>query len=327
MLRRLPTEGFTFTYFKDRFALALLSYFVGEGRSVRDVKSSRYARLLENQTVKELTRMLPNGRLTADALDGIWSSDSHEFVLTFGTYGHDDSHRACQTSRAGMNFVLQVNFPDAHDRDLVRMLSPGNIDFTLQRDTDHPISEVRRTMAWVRIDIDFCSGEALIEEVQNDWIRTALARRALAETLINEVDGIVRFRQFTNGAQCVPRDFLYYTDRVLRPFGKIWSEATLAAAIWVLADVLGIKRIFYHTPASGAVLKDLDDAPLSLYTDLPRRFCFGEVYECPDFLACDMSAISDEQVAAASKRDAAKDRVAVAGRRTSQIPFYLLDMN
>ena len=60
----------------------------------------------------------------------------------------------------------------------------------------------------------------------------------------------------------------------------------LAAAVWFLRSELGLKRIFYYTFDTGNELKRLacDKPPRSLYTDLPRRFCFRRTHNGPLFL-------------------------------------------
>jgi hypothetical protein len=66
-----------------------------------------------------------------------------------------------------------------------------------------------------------------------------------------------------------------------------WAEAMLAATIWFLREELGIKTIFYHTFDSGCRLKGIEDTlpPRSLYTVLPKKFCFEETDRLPGFLA------------------------------------------
>ena len=48
-----------------------------------------------------------------------------------------------------------------------------------------------------------------------------------------------------------------------------------------------MRKIYYHTHASGARLKDIGHGrlpPKSVYTDLPRQFCFQEIEEGPGFV-------------------------------------------
>ncbi len=79
-----------------------------------------------------------------------------------------------------------------------------------------------------------------------------------------------------------------YREETLRRHGRYWAEYTLHAALWFVCEELGIRRIWYHTFESGLALKDIrySHPPRSLYTTLPRRFCFQQVAGWPAFLAC-----------------------------------------
>ncbi|MEM6335100.1 MAG: hypothetical protein AAF752_00940, partial [Bacteroidota bacterium] len=43
-------------------------------------------------------------------------------------------------------------------------------------------------------------------------------------------------------------------------------------------------RIYFHTDAGGRQLKPMANPPRSLYSRLPRRFCFTETETAPTFL-------------------------------------------
>ena len=60
----------------------------------------------------------------------------------------------------------------------------------------------------------------------------------------------------------------------------------LWAAISFLREEIGIDHIFYHSAESGRLLKHIQGGlpPYSLYSDLPRRFCFALSPEVPVFL-------------------------------------------
>lgn len=66
------------------------------------------------------------------------------------------------------------------------------------------------------------------------------------------------------------------------------------AAMVFLRDELGLRRIYYQTAESGPLLKRIGGMtpPLSLYTDLPRRFCFQKTSEPPAFIEQDRHAVS-----------------------------------
>ena len=63
----------------------------------------------------------------------------------------------------------------------------------------------------------------------------------------------------------------------------------LAATLWFLYVELGIQRIYYHAYESGCVLKHINSTkpPRSLYTELPRKFCFEKTTQAPEFLLQD----------------------------------------
>ena len=144
----------------------------------------------------------------------------------------------------------------------------------------HPVSQGKdRTLAWSRIDIDLARDEALIEEIQTDWIREALKARRRAEKYCGSI--------LLYGDRVISDKVKKYVDVVLAPHIKVWDEAMLAATIWFLREEIGISRIYYHTHESGAALKRINycKPPRSLYTKLPKRFCFKETDERPAMFA------------------------------------------
>lgn len=60
----------------------------------------------------------------------------------------------------------------------------------------------------------------------------------------------------------------------------------LAAAVDFIVDELGLRRIYFHSYETGKALKRCNP-PRSLYTDIPRKFCFQNITEAPFFLAED----------------------------------------
>ena len=78
-----------------------------------------------------------------------------------------------------------------------------------------------------------------------------------------------------------------YQQTLLARHAAVWDEAMLSATLFFLREELGIRHIYYHTHASGQWLKRIRDRlpPRSLYTELPRRFCFRETDALPGFLA------------------------------------------
>ncbi|MBI1904855.1 MAG: hypothetical protein HYS20_01240 [Rhodocyclales bacterium] len=86
--------------------------------------------------------------------------------------------------------------------------------------------------------------------------------------------------------------YSYYKDRyglqLLRyaPHRALWDEAMLSAALFFIREQLGIARVWMHTPESGLLLKRIRHGapPRSIYSTLPRRFCFEPTRELPAFL-------------------------------------------
>jgi hypothetical protein len=287
----LPKGRTLYHYFKDRYALQLLSWFVGEGRTVREVKTSPFARLLQRPTARDCIARLGGGRLTRLDLEGVWPARPEAFVLTLGTWGRRRVPRRWgrgyyQTSRPGVNLVLQMNFCNRHEQEYAKLaVEEGRRPFEC---FSHPIHQNgRRTLAWARLDLDLGAGEALIEEIQSDWVRDALYYRGLCDPSGPSAADVEPARY---GFGCGIRRLRRYLDRFCAQFLPIWDEAMLSAAIWFLRRELGVRRIFYHTFASGNVLKRIrwSHPPRSLYTRLPRRFCFRVVDTGPGFLAAQL---------------------------------------
>jgi hypothetical protein len=80
---------------------------------------------------------------------------------------------------------------------------------------------------------------------------------------------------------------LRYLDEVLAPYAQVWDQAMLSATLRFLREELGIRRIWYHGWESGNALKGIEPdsaPPRSLYTRLPRQFCFSETSTFPRML-------------------------------------------
>ena len=283
----LPTGRTLFPYFKDRYALLLLAWLVGEeGRSIRDIKASPYRRLLGKPAVREICARAGERRLTSGMLRSAWPPRHRTYRLTLGVWERDPRYRFWnQMSRSGAQLVLQLNFSQSHNREYRRLVKPrGGSPFAC---SDHPVLTGREeTLAWVRLDVDLAAGEALVEEIQCDWIRFGPLVLQIAEAIergecepwllewVGEFDGD-------------PSRVHRYLDEILPEFSTNWAEATLAATLWFLREELGVKRAFYHTHETGNRLKHLpleDSPPRSLYSKLPRSFCFEETDEVPELL-------------------------------------------
>ena len=270
----LPKGRTLFPYFKDGYALMLLSHFVGTGKPMREVKKSRFGGLLDKPVLKAPCRTLPGDRLTQDVLKSVWSDpDAYRiYRLTLSRWGpkkHWDQGYY-QTSRPGKNLVLQLNFSGRHNQPYRRLIRPSRSHpFRVRH---HPTSYRELTLAWARLDVDLGAGEALVEEVQNDWIRLALWWKYRLKNL-SRCSRPVRRRLLTNclGTPDADRGRLFrYVDEVLQPHIAVWDEAMLTATLRFLREDLGIRRIFYHTFDGGNRLKALRYAPQKSFIAGPQ---------------------------------------------------------
>ena len=273
LLSLLPAGRTLFTYGKDWYALSLLE--MGLGRSAPDqLRKTTLARLLEKPLVKSSLGTLGRKDFTAADLALLRPGESETYRLTASLFSG-----WTQTTRKGRdawNIVLQLNL-NGDDAGWIERVFPERRDDPFEW-TCHPIYRGRhRTLAWARIDLDWETGEALIEEIQNDRLREVSDRvkRIREQTLTT-----IRLR----GAEVDAGFVLRYWEERLRLSRKWWDEAMLCAAIRFIVNELGIRRIYYHSPVSGARLKRMNDAPVSLYSDLPRRFCFEKTDDLPAFI-------------------------------------------
>jgi hypothetical protein len=265
---RLPSARTLFYYFKDRYALMLLEEVVGQGRAVSELKTSRYGRLLQKPTVRKTLARIQGDRLARRDVQSIWQEPSLAYRLTLGQWpsrGEKWNRFWHQMGRPGVNLVLQMNLPQSHVRRMEQLLDE---DRGSLRSNGHPVASGQHfTLAWSRIDLDLERREALIEEIQSDWVRDVKFYRT-------DVDP-----EFAAGWKA-------YFNECLRPYDRLWSEAMLAATIWLLRSELGMRRIFYYTFATGNQFKWLSTSvpPRSLYATLPRQFCFRQTHNGPLFL-------------------------------------------
>jgi len=281
----LPKERTVFRYFKGRYAFMLLNNVIGEGVVVNKLRKSAFNGLLEKPEVKQALALAGQGVITPKILDSVWPEEFYCFILTLGKWG-TNCHRWDQTSRRGYNLVLQLNFSNQHDGVYNKMVKPEYE--SLLNNLSHPVLELedrtyfRETLAWSRIDLDFKHDSALIEEVQNDWLRES-------QYLLQDA----RYYQKTKGALAKwwgshgsLDDIVKYCEVVLKPYWKLWDEAMLAATIQLIRDELGIKNIYYHTKHTGYQVKSIKyrKPPRSVYSRLPGKFCFSKTNEAPEFL-------------------------------------------
>ncbi|MEJ2407579.1 MAG: hypothetical protein P8171_25615 [Candidatus Thiodiazotropha sp.] len=280
----LPRGRSLFHYGRYGYAPLLLSYLLQGEASISELRKRPYGKLLQTPLLKVALSQSGKRVLELSLLEAAYWCDTLPFVLTLDLF---DGHM--QTSRRGVNLVLQLNFSADHDREYVRLTKPGKQP--VLRSRGHPVMQpgqrelFRETLAWSRIDLEFASDEALIEEVQSDWVRSAAyvkrwighCRQCKAELPVwfqlgGDLDGIER-----------------YIDQVLAPYLSLWQEAMLSASIDFIYRELGIRTIYYHSHETGGVVQRIayGQAPQSLYSRLPKKFCLTRTAEGPEFLQGD----------------------------------------
>lgn len=272
----LPNGRTFFPYFQGRYAPLLLSWLFTEKHTIQEVKQSRYSGLLQKPPVKSILSVTGSNTLCIESLAHAWFEPHEQFLLTLGRWG-GESQQWQQTSRVGHNLVLQLNLHEGYRKQLDALL-PDELGFWLDS-IGHPVLEpgqqelFRQTLGWIRMDINLATGEALIEEIQSDWIRdvASLGRRIHNSTGHAQLQSFIAF--------------------LLERLNNIWDEALLCAALWFLREELGVTSIWYHTFSTGNKLKHIKytPPPKSLYSKLPRRFCFTETSVHPEFLLHDKS--------------------------------------
>ncbi len=277
----LPRGRTPFHYFADRYALLLLAWASGDGLPVRELRAGPFGRLLDKPLAREALASAGQGLALADYFAMYWRNPAQTFLLTLDIWNADHA-RHNQTSRGDANLVLQLNFSNQQESRIPE-IAGGRIDETLIC-WSHPVRKPepgrdaphRNTLAWARIDLDFDTGEALIEEIQNDWLRNA--ERAL--------HWMRRYRRAWGVSSEDIARFAAYHEQVLAPLRKLWSEAMLSATLWFIREELGLRSIWYHSADTGRRVKRIEYSapPRSLYSSLPRRFCFERIAEAPRML-------------------------------------------
>lgn len=285
ILACLSKDRTIFHYFRDRYALMLLKYFIGAGKPVSEIRHSVLSGLLNKPLLKDVLAHAGDGYVTPMHVNNYWAEDSYAFLLTVGVWSGLHP-KWDQTSRKGYNLVLQLNFTNQHDATYKSMVRPE--EEQMLNSHSHPVldtdarSYFRETLAWARIDMDFETNEALIEEVQSDWVRKAKYLQRSA-TAAEKTEGRSLRRWGVSGKA---ENIIDYCDRILAPYNRIWAEAMLAASVDFIRREMGINTIYYHSDTTGYKVKSIryDQPPRSLYSHLPRKFCFKSTNEAPDFL-------------------------------------------
>ena len=284
----LPTDRTLFHYFKDQYAVYSLQQYLMNATSndIHSIKQSRMKKLLDKPVLKDSLKNSGNGMLESAQLENLWPTQTEQYVLTLGKWGHKSRYDWSQTSRPGVNLVLQLNLSNQFE---TMFKAITGCDLNRMTTYYHPKSTKRSaTLAWARLDMDFNTGEILIEEIQSDLIRDleSIHQRALRASCGNGTHVYWHHHKLDR------KKIAIYCEQVIASQKKIWSEAMMAATLWFVHQELGFSNVYYHTFETGKVMKKINGCapPRSLYTDLPEKFCFQTTKQAPQFIANDPKA-------------------------------------
>ena len=276
-----------FRYFRDRYCIDLIEIEMTRRHQtemkVAELKACGLNRYVQKTIVADMLKRCANGFVSKCDLQAMWQANALPLLVEMAVWGNAERGWD-QTSRNQSNLTLRLNFDQQHDAQYQRLIEP-------RRDSGpfeywwHPINtHNRRTMSWVRMDIDFDTDEVLIEEIQNDWLRSSSAIWQHIQKARNKYPTVIP--QDINPDICGSFENLrYYVEVVLAPYRQIWAEASMLAALRFVHDELGISTVFYHSYETGIKLKRVvGKPPRSIYTQLPKRFGFTETHEPPELL-------------------------------------------
>lgn len=279
----LPTGRTLFRYAKDDYAFLLLRMMSGREPCIHKLRQTTARKLMEKPAVKPFLAACAGGTLAPDALpESRFSSEERCYRLSLDQWGGSNRRwRRDQVSRKGASLVLQMNLNRKQtDKLHATYTSEDSNPF---ENYSHPArSGDYPTLAWARLDFDLDTGEALIEELQTDLLRDFqwIAEKAYEA----KREGAKSFEKWGGTFNTARLIRCWETD--FSAERQHWQEAMLSAALRFLVFEIGMRRIFYHTETTGAFLKNIRGTkpPRSLYTELPKRFCFDETDTVPELL-------------------------------------------
>jgi len=285
----LPKERSLYSYYKDYYSLQLLEYFVGEGKKITDIRQSRYGKLLTKPVVKKMLAECGGNQLFPQNFERPHCNSHQFFSLTLDLWNASKADWT-QTSRRGWNLVLQLNFSNQHNSQYRKLVKP--VENQVLNASCHPVfrghgsSYFRETLAWARLDVDFDRDECLIEEIQSDWIRDA--RYLLSDARIAKKYKREKLKYWPVEGRL--DDVIEYCQFLEQQYTSIWAEAMLSAVLFFVKSELGLKQVYYHSSQSGAQIKNIrwTKPPRSLYSTLPRSFCFSKTNHGPQMLRDDV---------------------------------------
>ncbi|WIO75320.1 hypothetical protein QP938_05270 [Porticoccaceae bacterium LTM1] len=277
----LSGERYLFRYGSDQYAVVLLQRLLQESdQKISELRKSSFGRLLNKPVIQKVVARKGDGKINRYDLDRLLADADSPYILTLDRWGNKKDYRWSQISRPGENLVLQMNFNRQHDQDFERLLEIDREEFN---GWSHPTCKTgRSTLCWARLDLDFESGQALIEEIQTDWYRDVFRLYRRKEWAENQQRKQFKFWGYELSVEKVHA----YCARTLE-IHRQWNEAMLTAVLKFLWEELGIHDVYYHSYETGRILKNIgiySGPPRSLYTDLPKRFCFEEVRRGPQWI-------------------------------------------
>ncbi len=282
----LPTGRTLFRYAKDDYAFLLLKMLGGREPCIHKLRQTPARKLLEKPAVKPFLATCAGGTLEVDALpENRFTSDERCYRLSLDQWGGTRKYwQYDQVSRQGASLVLQMNLNNAQTEKLRSTYTSEDSDPF--ENYSHPArSGDFPTLAWARLDFDLETGEALIEEIQTDLLRDF--QRIAEDAYEAKRKGEKSFNMWGGKFDTARLIRCWETD--FSAERAHWQEAMLSAALRFLVFEIGVRHIYYHTEKTGAFLKNIRGRkpPRSLYTDLPRRFCFDETEDIPQLLAAE----------------------------------------
>lgn len=239
---------------------------------------------------KNNLKYFSNGHIKETDLACFAPQQTQAFQLSLASWGNSERGWD-QTSRNQSNLVLQVNFPSSHVKKYEALVKSECLDYGPFESLCHPIHQKgRKTMAWVRMDVDFDTDTVLIEEIQNDWIRKALKAWRSVEKRRSK-NPTLKPSLVNSDIGASYEDFGRYIKNELVHYEKNWAEVAMTAAIQFIRSELGISNIYYHSFDTGIKLKQVfGEPPVSLYTKLPKSFGFRPTQAAPAFLLRDKNS-------------------------------------
>jgi len=286
VLACLPKGRTLYHYTKDDYAFFLLKKMSKKEQKIRKLKETHARKLLEKPSLKPYLSNCSNGVVDSEKIpEKQYLSQGRYYRLSLDIWGDDLEYwRYNQVSRKGVSVVLQLNLTGQHQEHLSRCMKADEYDPF--ENWGHPArSGAFPTLSWCRLDFDLEKKEALVEEIQTDLIRDV---RSATEKAYEEREK--KNKEFDYcGAKFQTDAFIDFWKEEFSYYEKIWNETMLSAALWFLTEELGMRDIYYHTHASGSFLKRISGAspPKSIYTKLPKQFCFEETTEAPELLRTD----------------------------------------